>query len=609
MSNNSTELANNSNTSASPLTQEKIISIVIAVIGLALLIYGIVNINTGRLITPQESAQARVDKEENLSRAEESSLFQRQFNAATEQKFQWFTRGIISALLGLVLIWLSRHWQEWRHLYGEQMLYGYAFLIPPIGWVLYLFAYPTRGDPNREVIRRNIGIMSLAVVAGSIGYYLTFLLQAFVISPLGNSLATNQIIAGLFNFLLSPQIAQLVGIAAGGYVAFRTRDVRAIAVAAQLVVLALVLALFGWLGANGRQGIERQGLSVADYTFIEQTAGFDISETLMKYDRTSTYGQAFIVGLLNTLLVTSVGIFLSSVLGLIVGVARLSNNWLTNTIARIFVELMRNIPLLVLMFFLYAGVLLQLPRRDDTITLFNGSILLNNRGVAIPWYKATETYSNWIPFLIAGVIIAAIVWYIRNRPMKVTGRPAFNFLFVILSLLIVPIIGIALVNPLVLEYPVREGASFVKNTETQNFLGQVMSPEFFGLLLSLVLYTGGHIGEVVRAGINAVSKGQREAAQALGLSSSQSLQLIVLPQALRVIIPPLTNQYLNLAKNSSLAIAVGYADLYFVANTTFNQSGKSVEVVLMIMASYLAISLSISAVMNFINGRIQLKER
>lgn len=172
-----------------------------------------------------------------------------------------------------------------------------------------------------------------------------------------------------------------------------------------------------------------------------------------------------------------------------------------------------------------------------------------------------------------------------------------------------PLIGWFVVSPMKLEIPYIDGLNYAKNKETDTSIGQVMSPEFFGVLMGLVLYTGAFIGEVVRAGINAVSKGQREAAKALGLWQNQSLQLIILPQALRVIIPPLTNQYLNLAKNSSLAIAIGYADLFFVANTTFNQSGQSVQVILMIMLSYLFISLTISVIMNRINSRMQLKER
>ena len=394
----------------------------------------------------------------------------------------------------------------------------------------------------------------------------------------------------------------------GGFVAFRTRDVRAIAVAAQLVFLGVVLAVAGWMGTNASIGMAERGLSATDYTFLDLTSGFDISETLTDYDRSSTYGDAFLTGALNTVMVSVVGIFLASMLGLLVGVSRLSTNWLISTIARVFVELMRNIPLLVILFFLYAGVLLQLPQRADTITILGGNILLNNRGLALTWPAPTATFSNWMPFLIAGVVIGFVVWFFYRRTYKITGRPAFSFWFVVLGFVAVPIIGLLIASPLTIQKPFIDGLNYAKD-DNRNFIGLVMSPEFFGLLLGLVLYTGGYIGEVVRAGLQAVSRGQIEAAGAIGLSKNQSLRLIILPQALRVIIPPLTNQYLNLAKNSSLAIAVGYPDLFFVANTTFNQSGQSVQVVLMIMLSYLAMSLFISAIMNFLNKQVQIKER
>ncbi|RME45971.1 MAG: ABC transporter permease subunit, partial [Caldilineae bacterium] len=376
----------------------------------------------------------------------------------------------------------------------------------------------------------------------------------------------------------------------------------------QLVVLAIVLVVLGWLGGNASRGLESRGMSATDFSFINLTSGFDISEKLIEYDRNSTYGRAFLAGALNTLLVSVVGIVLASILGLIVGIARLSTNWLTSTIARAFVELMRNVPLLVLMFFLYAGVLLQLPRRENTLQWLGGRVLLNNRGVALPWFKPTATFGAWLPYLAAAVVVAGVLWYFRNRTLPTTGRPAFSFGFVLLGFVVVAAIGGVLVKPLMYQVPFIDGLNYAKD-ENRRFIGLVMSPEFFGVLMSLVLYTGAYIGEVVRAGIQAVSKGQREAATALGLSQSQSLQLIILPQALRVIIPPLTNQYLNLAKNSSLAIGIGYADLFSVATTTFNQSGQSVQVVLMIMASYLTLSLAISVVMNAINRQIQIKER
>ena len=616
------------------LSKESLITWIITLIGIGLLVMGGVNLNNWRKIDPQAIAEARVAKESGLSRAQQSSLRERQFKAAVDRKGTLARSGFFFIIAGVITLWLSRQWQNWPVLYNEYMLYAYALLIPPVGWVLYLFAYPTRGDPNREIIRRNIGIVSLAVLAGIIGFFISSIIQINLSDLLGlsrqpeaDSVLANfvfglqqleaaaapdsifDLLNPILEFVVSLQLAQFIGIAVGGYVAFRTRDVRAIAVAGQIIVLGIVLAIFSWLGSNAVAGIEAQNLSVTDYTFLDLTSGFDISETLIAYDRSSTYGEAFLAGFLNTLMISVVGIALATILGLFVGIARLSSNWLTSTIARAFVELMRNIPLLVLLFFLYAGVLLQLPQRADTIRLFNDSVLLNNRGVALPWYRPTETFSDWTPYLIGGLIMAVVILYFRNRPLKMTGRPAFNILYVLLGLILAPAIGWYIVSPMHLEIPFIDGLNYAKNRETDTFVGLVMSPEFFGVLLGLILYTGAFIGEIVRAGINSVSIGQREAARAIGLTQPQSMQLIILPQALRVIVPPLTNQYLNLAKNSSLAIAIGYADLFFVANTTFNQSGQSVQVILMIMVSYLAISLTISVIMNRINQRIQLKER
>ncbi len=608
MSNTAIRQPGDAEPAVSMFAPTRLVSYFFIVLGIALLVYGAVNLNNWRILDPDTIAEARVEREQGLSKAEEVSLYTRQLEVASAAKAQFFKTGLLFVVLGLFSIWVSQNWQQWRKLFSEYMLYAYSFLIPPLGWILFLGGYPTHGDKNRKIVRRNIGIMSIALPIGYLAYYLTLLLQAYVLSPLGNSVATNGFLVSVFNFLLAVQVAQFVGIFAGAFVAYRTKDVRAISVAGQLVVLAIVLAILGWLGSNAAYGIESRGLSATDFTFLRNTASFDISEHLIPYDRTYTYGRAFLVGALNTLLVSVVGIFFATILGLFVGVARLSSNWLLSTLARSFVELMRNVPLLVLLFFIYAGVLLQLPQREDSIRIFGDRIWLNNRGVAVPWFKPTETFSAWVPYLIVGVILAGVIWYFRNRTYPTTGRPAFSWWFVPLGFAVVAGIGIFITHPLLYQVPFIEGFNYAKD-EDQKYIGMVMTPEFFGVLSGLVLYTGAYIGEVVRAGIQAVSKGQREAATALGLTQSQSLQLIILPQALQVIIPPLTNQYLNLAKNSSLAIAVGYADLFAVANTTFNQSGQSVQVILMLMATYLTLSLTISATMNFINSRVKIKER
>lgn len=583
-------------------TPQTFVTYIITAIGIGLLAFGLFSLNNWLKIDPNAVAQDRVDRAQGLNTAERSQLFEAQLDVAIETKGNLARQGLIFILIGIAVLWLSRFWENWRVLLSEEMLYAYAFLLPPVGWILY-FTYPTDNKPTREIIRRNIGVMSLALVGGFIIYYLIIQIQS-----LGMPDPTTKAPGGIVDFFLAPQIPQLAGIAVGGYIAFRTRDVRAIAVALQLVVLALVLAFFTWLIGNAIAGIERQNLSATDFSFLQSTAGFDIGETLIEYDRNSTYGEAFIVGTLNTLMLSVLGIIFASILGLFVGIARLSTNWLTSVLARIFVELMRNIPLLVLLFFLYAGVLLQLPTFQNTLRFLGGRILLNNRGIALPWFKPTDNFNSWLPFFIIALIIAGVVWYYRNRTYETTGRPAFTIWYVILAFAVVAGLGIVLMGPFVYQTPEMGRLNYAKD-ENDTFLGLVLSPEFFGVLMGLVLYTGAYIGEVVRAGIQSVSKGQREAASALGLSTNQSLQLIILPQALQVIIPPLTNQYLNLAKNSSLAIAIGYSDLFSVANTTFNQSGQSVQVILMIMSSYLFISLSISFIMNKINQRVKIKER
>jgi len=241
----------------------------------------------------------------------------------------------------------------------------------------------------------------------------------------------------------------------------------------------------------------------------------------------------------------------------------------------------------------------------DEITALTlpGPTYLSNRGLAMPWPRPSGSLGSWWPFLVVALVVAVVLWILRARGVRRTGRPSFNFLWVLIAFLAIPAIGWLVVpgNPLVLDVPVIEGLKARGGT--------VLSPEYVALTLGLVIYTGAFIAEVVRAGIMAVSKGQSEAARAQGFTEMQILRLIVLPQALRVIIPPLISQYLNLTKNSSLAIGIGFLDLYAVSTTMLNQSGRVVEVFLMIMAAYLSMSLSISLIMNVVNRRIQIVER
>jgi general L-amino acid transport system permease protein len=313
--------------------------------------------------------------------------------------------------------------------------------------------------------------------------------------------------------------------------------------------------------------------------------------------------QAYYVGVLNTLVIAFWGIFLATIVGVIVGVAWLSSNWLVSRIARVYIELFRNIPLLVFLVFWYGGLFLKLPSVRDAVTL--GPVFLTNRGVSIPWGIPTDTFRLYLYMLAGGVVAAFIVGFFLTQQGKRTGRMPLVSLWSLLALLGVALIGWVILPqaPLTADFPFHPETGF-------NIVGgNTFSSEFMALLSGLVLYTAAFIGEVVRAGIQAVSKGQTEAAKALGLTGFQTLRLIIFPQAMRVIIPPLTSQFLNLTKNSSLAVAVGYPDLVQVYGTIINQSGRAVEMTAIMMGTYLTISLVTSAILNWYNKRIRLVER
>ncbi|MEK7809904.1 MAG: ABC transporter permease subunit [Chloroflexota bacterium] len=321
------------------------------------------------------------------------------------------------------------------------------------------------------------------------------------------------------------------------------RDERFLQVLSQIIFFLIIGVIAYWFTQNMLAALARQGMQLG-YGFLTETAGFDIGEKMIEYSGENNFARALQVGLLNTLLVCVWGLFFATIIGLVVGVARLSTNFIVSRIAWVFIELMRNIPLLVLLVFLHGGIFLQLPRVREAIAI-PGSIYLSNRGLTIPWFTLTPAFSIQVPEL-----------------------QGFNF----------------------------SG-------------GLTLSPEFSALLIGLSIYTGGFIAEIVRAGIQAISKGQTEAARALGFSWWQTLRLIILPQAMRVIIPPLTSQYLNLTKNSSLAVAIGYPDLLSISNTISNQTGRSIEMITIIMAIYLSLSLITSAILNWYNNKVRLVER
>jgi general L-amino acid transport system permease protein len=379
------------------------------------------------------------------------------------------------------------------------------------------------------------------------------------------------------------------------------RDVRVLRVVVQLAALLAVAIGLAFLTNNLVTAMGERGLSFG-FSFLDRRAGFEIGESPVPYSAADTYGQAFIVGLLNTLFVSVVGIVLATLLGVVIGVARLSPNWLVSKVAAGYVEVIRNTPLLVQLFVIYFAVLLQLPVVRDTIAL-PGPIFLNQRGLFVPGPGFGTTFGPWLAILCAGLAVAVAARVIATR-REASGRPiprlgqAGVLAFVGLAVLGWVVVGDP---PLTFDPPVRGRFNFSG--------GLALSTSFTALLAGLVIYTAGFIAEVVRGGIQAVRRGQLEAAHALGLSERDTLRLIVFPQALRVIVPPLTSQYLNLAKNSSLAVAVGYPDLFKVGTTMANQTGQPVPVIALVMGTYLAISLGTSLLMNLYNRRVQVLER
>jgi general L-amino acid transport system permease protein len=359
--------------------------------------------------------------------------------------------------------------------------------------------------------------------------------------------------------------------------------------------------LLAFLVRNMLVNLNQQGMKLG-FDFLGGTAGFDIGEHLIPYDRSHTYLDAFLVGLLNTILVSILGIVFATILGVIFGVARLSSNVLIQWIARGYIEFLRNIPLLVLLIFLYTTVFLQFPRVKNAIEL-PGPTLISNRGIVLPWGIPTETWAPYVRILILGFILAAAVWAGLSWYGRRTGRaPLAGFWGFVVFIAVAAIGWIALpASPLSLDTPVVQGLRVAG--------GRSLSPEFMALLVGLVVYTSAFIADVVRAGIQSVGRGQVEAAKSIGLSGSRILRLVILPQALRVIVPPLTSQYLNLMKNSSLAVAIGFPELFHVSGTVLNQSGRAIEVIAIVMAIYLTLSLLASAFMNWYNRRVRLVER
>jgi general L-amino acid transport system permease protein len=381
------------------------------------------------------------------------------------------------------------------------------------------------------------------------------------------------------------------------------RDIRFMQFMGQVVFILVFAIAAGFLYSNVTANLARLGLTVG-YGFLRNPASFDIGESYIPYQPSDSYGRAIQVGVVNTLMISVFGIIFATVIGVLAGVARLSSNWLVNKLAGVYVGTIRNTPLIIQLMFWYFGIVLQMPGVRNALEL-PGPVYLTNRGVYLTWVEPAETFGNWRFYIYAAFACIVLVYIVIKRVEISLGHPlalSWYSAYLLLPLLVLGI-GAALQPspPLAVNRPQLTGL---------NFQGGIrLTPEFAALLSGLVLYTGAFIAEVVRAGIQAISIGQVEAARSLGLTYGQTLRLIVFPQALRVIIPPMTSQYLNLAKNSSLAIAIGFPDLFSIAGTVFNQTGAAIEIIVIMMLSYLSMSLFTSLLMNIYNSRVRLVER
>jgi general L-amino acid transport system permease protein len=368
----------------------------------------------------------------------------------------------------------------------------------------------------------------------------------------------------------------------------------------QLITLCMVGLLAYYLISNTIHNLKRQNIATG-FGFLDKESSFEIGESLIRYSAASSYGRALIVGALNTLYVSSIGIVITVILGTFIGVARLSTNWLLSKLAAIYIEVFQDIPVLLQLFFWYAIFYETLPSPRQALNPLPG-VFICNRGVAFAVPKADPAHGYMAIAFLAGCVLVYLIRRWAKKRRDKTGQ-----LFPVFRASLAILVGFPLVTwwlagaPTAMSTPKLVGFNF---TGGKNF-----SPEFMALLLGLVLYTAAFVAEVVRAGIQSVSKGQTEAALSLGLRPPMVLNLVILPQALRVIIPPLTSQMLNLTKNSTLAVAIGYPDFVSVANTTINQTGQAIEGVALIMVLYLIFSLLTSAIMNWYNKKSALVER
>ena len=369
----------------------------------------------------------------------------------------------------------------------------------------------------------------------------------------------------------------------------------------QIIAFAVVVGFFAWIINNAVQNLEAIGKGFS-FSFLSQPSSYDINQHLIEYDSRSSHFRAGVVGLINTLLIAVAGIILSTILGFILGILRLSKNWLTNKLAHVYIEYIRNVPLLLHILLIHGAIVHSLPVPKQAINISDGAFI-TNRGVFVPSPEFQPLF--WVVFglFVAGVIFSFLFSKYAKRVQDATGKIYPVFWISLAAILLVPFLAYFILgSPIEWNIPALKGFNFKG--------GMVVRPEFIALWLALSFYTAAFIGEIVRAGITAVNYGQTEASAALGLTRGQTLKQVVIPQAMRIIVPPLSSQYLNITKNSSLAIAIGYMDVVAtLGGISLNQTGREMECMLLVLAIYLVISLLISMFMNWYNNRIKLVER
>ncbi|NBI27796.1 amino acid ABC transporter permease [Chengkuizengella marina] len=378
------------------------------------------------------------------------------------------------------------------------------------------------------------------------------------------------------------------------------RDTRIIPILLQILFVVVLVIIGSFLFNNAMTGLDKLNIKFG-FDFLNKTAGFDIGDKSIEYTPRDSYLRAYMVGIVNTIKVGFVGIIIASIVGVFAGISRLSNNWLLRKVSTVYVEIFRNTPLLVQIFIWYFAVILPLPKIESELNL--GPIFISNRGTAIPWFNATSGSTVWIILFIVGLIAAVIVRSRLINKQIETGTNTHSGLWsltVFIGTLLVALL-ITRSAPFIFDYPSINGRLYEG--------GYILKPGFQAILIALVVYTSAYIAEIVRGGIQAVSKGQVEASKALGLKNSTTMSKVIFPQAIRIIIPPVTSQYLNLIKNSSLAMAVGYPDLVYVSSTVINQAGHSIENITLVILVYLTLSVITSIAMNIFNKKFQLVER